>query len=180
VAYFLPLSIGGELFDLSHLEPFTFKVCSKLAKKDLKVHVTYSNHCFTEKYDFAKHVTGEPIFNAQTDKKCIFCRVRYRLSRNLPELIQSLGDPKRKVRETAAARNWCYSITINSPTGPYHIFFEIRRASDIQKKTQDLNLVVESAYHEDSSYGPPKLNGAISFVLLCGKVYRHERTSTKR
>jgi len=46
--YFPALVIGHEPIDLSHLEPFTFEVQSHIAGKALRVHVTFSNHCFSK------------------------------------------------------------------------------------------------------------------------------------
>jgi len=175
-AYFPTLAIGGQTYDFAHLEPFTFTITSELAKRDLRVHVTFSSHCFSEGYDEATHPAGEPIILDGAKRQRTFCAIRYRLSLVLPAVIQGLNHPKAKVYETAAQRNWAYSMTIEDPSGPYHVFFEVRRAAD--DKPQDINLVVESAYHQTES--PPKLLGKMGFMLLCGKVYMKQPTSTKR
>ncbi|SBW85066.1 hypothetical protein PVE_P0021 (plasmid) [Pseudomonas veronii 1YdBTEX2] len=177
-AYFPPLTIDGQFFDFAHLEPFTFTVTSLLAKKDLKVHVTFSNHCFTEGFEAEKHRPGQPVIMDGVRQR-LFCPVRYRLSLNLPAVIQGLIHPKAKVWETAAERNWCYSITIEDPSGPYHVFFEVRRAGREKRQWQDINLVIESAYHEGEG-GGPVLKGSMAFALLCGKVYMGHPTATKR
>ncbi|HEF4763171.1 TPA: hypothetical protein SAN82_005649 [Pseudomonas putida] len=177
--YFSPLAIGGELIDFSHLEPFTFVVSSQLAKRDLRVHVTFSNHCFTRGYDASTHPAGELVIDAASTRPRTFCPIRYRLSHQLPALIQTLAQPRVKVAETAAERNWCYSITIDDPSGPYHVFFEVRRTARERRQWQDLNLVVESAYHQDDGDGP-RLKGSMAFVLLCGKVYLGQPTATMR
>lgn len=178
-AYFPPLTIGGQNYDFAHLEPFTFTIFSQLAKRDLRVHVTFSNHCFTRGYDAATHPAGEPIILDGARRQRTFCSIRYRLSQVLPTLIQGLNHPKAKIWETSAERNWCYSITIEDPSGPYHVFFEVRRASQEKRQWQDLNLVVESAYHEADG-GGPSLKGSMAFVLLCGKVFLRQPTATKR
>ena len=175
--YFQPLIIGGKAVDLAHLQPFSFNVDSVLAKKSLRIHVTFSNHCFTKAYDPESHPLGTPIFDQSSSRPRTFCPVRYSLSMALPGLIQGLDHPKAKVSETAAERNWAYSIKIDDPQGPYHVFFELRRANE---KPQDLTLFVESAYHEDPEIGPPRLKGSMSFLLLCGKVFQRQPTSTKR
>lgn len=179
-SYFPPLVIAGQAVDLSHLEPFTFEVESQLAKKRLRVHVTFSNHCFTKSYEAATHPEGEPIIDAGSIRPRAFCPIRHRLSRDLPALISGLAEsPRTRVWETAAERNWCYSITIEDPTGPYHVFFEVRRAGRERRQWQDLQLVVESAYHQDVAEGP-NLKGGMAFVLLCGKIYMGQPTATKR
>jgi hypothetical protein len=177
--YFSSRSIGAETYDLTHLEPFTFLVNSTLAKRELRVHVTFSTHCFSKAYDPVGHISGTPIIDIHTPRPRSFCSIRYQLSHGLPKLIKSLEHPKARVWETAAQRNWCYSITIDDPAGPYHVFFEVRRASKERRQWQDLNLVVESAYHEDDCRSP-NLKGSIAFVLLCGKIYLSQPTATRR
>lgn len=60
-------------------------------------------------------------------------------------------------------------------SGPYWAL-PIRLAA--KEKPQDLNLVVESAYHQTGQ--PPRLLGKMGFMLLCGKVYMRQPSSTKR
>jgi len=178
-AYFPALAIGGQTYDFTHLEPFTFTISSQLAKRDLRVHVTFSNHCFTQGYDAVTHPAGEPII-PDGKRQRTFCPIRYRLSQNLPAVIwQRLTHPKAKVWETSAERNWCFSITVEDPSGPYHVFFEVRRAAHEKRQWQELNLVVESAYHEGKG-GGPNLKGSMAFALLCAKVYLRQPTATKR
>jgi len=178
-AYFQALAIGGQTYDFAHLEPFTFTISSQLAKRDLRVHVTFSNHCFTQSYDAATHPAAEPIILDGARRHRTFCPIRYRLSKKLPAIFLGLSHPKAKVWETSAERNWCFSMTIDDPSGPYHVFFEIRRAGQDRRQWQELNLVVESAYHEADG-GGPSLKGAMAFVLLCGKIYMRQPTATKR
>ncbi len=142
----------------------------------MRVHVTFSNHCFSTRYDQALHPAGERILLDHAQRQRSFCMTRYRLSLSLPPVIKGLNHPQAKVSETAAMRNWAYSIMIEDPSGPYHVFFELRRAAE--GKPQDLNLVVESAYHQTEK--PPRLFGKMGFMLLCGKVYLRQPTSTKR
>lgn len=177
-AYFPALTIDGVTYDFAHLDPFTFKVTSQLAKRDLRVHVTFTNHCYSRGYDAATHPAGQPIIGNGKYKRT-FCPIRYRLSHSIPAIVQGLTNPKVKVWETAAERNWCYSITIDDPSGPYHVFFEVRRAGPDRRQWQDINLVVESAYHEGQG-GGPALRGSMVFVLLCGKVFVGQPTATKR
>jgi len=178
--YFQPIIIGEELFDLSHLEPFSFQVESKLAQKMLTVHVTLSNHCFSKKYKPESHPPGEPILDPGSQRPRTFCRTRHRLSKQLPELILSLNHPKCKVRQSKALRNWSYTIRIEDPAGPYYVFFEISKAVQPGRQKQDLNLVVESAYHDDPNEPDPVLLGDMAFLILCGKTYLRQPVATKR
>ena len=178
--YYDSLALGGEVFEFSHLEPFTIEFESKLAKKWLRLHVTFSNHCFTKGYNPEEHIEGEPIFDEDTPRPRLFCRTRYRLSKTLPELIRRLNHHKVEVVQTAARRNWVYSLTIEDPAGPYHVFLEVRRAGAKYKHLQDLNLVIESAYYEDPNKGAPNLLGPMNFYLLCGKTFMGKPVATKR
>lgn len=178
--YFDPVQLGTEVFDLTHLEPFTMEFQSNLAKKWLRVHVTFKNHCFTKSYKEEQHPAGEPIFDHPGPRPRTFCRIRYKLSKALPAIINSLNDPKTKVWQTHEKRNWAYSIKVEDPEGPYHIFFEVRRPSSHQKHLQDINLVVESAYHEEPGENGPNLIGSMAFYVLCGKIYTNKPVLTNR
>lgn len=172
--YFHPLSFNNQTWDLSHLEPFSMEIESEMAKKTLTVHVTFSCHCFSRSHKGTDDVK-ETILDAGGRPR-VFCPIRYNLSLTLASIIQRLNDPKVKVKQTTARRNWVYSIVIEDPSGPYHVFFELKRAA--KGKPQDLNLVVESAYQETE--GEPSVLGSIGFVLLCGKVYTNKPVATKR
>jgi hypothetical protein len=179
-AYFQPIIIGEETFDLTHLEPFSFKLKSEMANKTLTVHVTFSNHCFSMKYKPERHPEGEPILDADSPRPRTFCRTRYRLSKQLPELIRGLNHPKCKVTQSKALRNWAYTIRIEDPAGPYYVFFEISKAVQPRRQKQDLNLVVESAYHDDPNEPDPILLGDMAFMILCAKTYLRQPVATKR
>ncbi len=179
-SYFPDLVLSGVKYDFSHLDPFMMIVKSDMAKKDLRIHVRFTNHCFTKGYDRRDHPDGDPVISDHSGNDRTFCPIRYNLSLSLPAIIKSLTKPEEKVSQTAARRNWSYSITVDDPKGPYHLFFEIRRTPQYERHLQDLNIVIESAYHEEKGYGPPKLLGRIGFVALCGRVFCNKPLSTKR
>jgi len=178
--YYESLNLGEEIFEFPHLEPFNMEFESRMANKWLRLHVTFKNHCFTKGYKAEEHIAGEPIFDEFSESPRSFCRTRYRLSKSLPDLIRRLNHPKVEVVQTVAKRNWVYSITIEDPAGPYHVFLEVRRAGAARKHLQDLNIVIESAYHEDPEMEPPKVLGSMNFFLLCGKVFTNKPIATKR
>lgn len=178
--YFPTIDISGESYDFRHLDPFIMIINSDMANKELRVHVRFTNHCFTKGYDRFTHPDGEPIIYDHSGNERTFCPIRYRLSFALPGIINQLCEPQQKVRQTAAKRNWAYSVTIDDPSGPYHLFFEIRRTPHSEQYLQNLNVVIESAYHEDKAYGPPELLERIGFVGLCGRVFCRKPLATKR
>lgn len=180
MSYFQPISSLGEIYDLSHLEPFKMEFKSDGARKNLTIHVTFSNHCFSKKLSDEPTSQHALITDSSCAKPRVFCPIRYKLSKEIPlaELIQKINNKSVKVFQTKARRNWCYSIQIEDPKGPYHVFFEIRKNSKNQRKRQDINMVIESAYHQTQS--PPQLLGRMGFQLLCTNVYLNKKISTKR
>jgi hypothetical protein len=99
----------------------------------------------------------------------MFCPDRYRLSLLLPAAILALREPRTFVRETKAKRNWLYVATVELAAAPadegeghapapvrYQVFFALRKAAKGGATREDVEMVVESAYAEDSAR-PPKL-----------------------
>lgn len=151
-------------------------VQSNHAMKTLRVHVTFTTHCFTEQFGKIPHPNGDPIIDEDTKRPRTFCPVRYGLSYSLPALVNGLSGAV--VNQTAAQRNWVYSTTIASPAGPYHIFFEISRSPAHKRTWQDLDMVIESAYPETGS--PPAIRGQKPFALLCGETYTGNKKRPKK
>jgi hypothetical protein len=56
----------------------------------------------------------------------------------------------------------------------------VRRTGAEHKHMQDLNIVIESAYHEDPNEGPPNVLGRMNFYVLCGKIFANKPVATKR
>jgi hypothetical protein len=175
--HFEPLEIANVTYDLAHLEPFMFNVTTNKVNRELIVHVRFTNHCFTKEHDALTHPVGSPILKDGGGRDRSFCSIRHGLSLQLPGLVRGFSNPAIKVNQTRERRNWVYTRTVATPAGPYHVFFEIRRAA---VAGQDLNLVVESAYHQDPARGAPNILGNMKFVTLCGKTYLGEPVSTRR
>lgn len=176
MSYFDDVNYRGKLFYFQHLEPFTMDVESQRNNKTFRVRVIYTNHCFSKgleknRNDFQE---GDPVFDKHTKRPRIFCPERYSLSSLLEGIIRSLIG--RMVFQTASERNWCFVTEVLVEHDRYHVFFELRRASDASRRMQDLELYVESAYLLEDV----KLLGRMRFELLCSKVYNGEKTRTKR
>ncbi|REC93389.1 hypothetical protein C8D72_3435 [Kushneria indalinina DSM 14324] len=178
--FFDPLEIAGQTYDLGHLDPFSIYIDSRKAGKVLNVRIRFTCHCFTMGYDTALHQTGHPILKDQGGRDRLFCSTRYRLSHGLPAIIAALSDGQTNVRQTSALRNWAHTVKIEDPQGPYYIFFELRRAAKRgQRVKQDLDLTIESAYHQDPEKEEPALRGKMRFDILCGKIYKGEPVATQ-
>ena len=153
---------------------------SKAANKVLRVNVRFSNHCFSFKPDPAVSYDPELLLLDHANRERVFCPIRYQLSFDLPSIVRSLNNPQCKVYETSARRNYTYSLKIENPKGPYHLFFELSRDNTARGKQQDLNLFIESAYHEDPLKGSPATIGKIGFHVLCTNVDLRKPVATKR
>jgi len=166
--YFPPLIVGGRPVDLSHLEPFTFHVQSLLARKNLRIRVLFSTHCFSTGRPETGHPVGDTVIDADrpVEHQRTFCANRYALSKSLPNIIS--GFVGVDVGLTTSKRNHVYVATV-SGNQPYQIFFELRRASAERRTWQDLNLVIESAYIPDGSLAPTVK--ILPFALLAGLVH---------
>ena len=147
-----------------------------LAKKELRVRVTFTSHCFSEAYDPVTHGPGDSIVDKDTKRWRTYCPVRDELSKDLSKVISALIDEE--VWQSATERNWVYSTTVEVPAGPYHVFFEVQKASPDQRTWQDVNLIVESAYPQTGS--PPSLKGKKPFALVCGEEYTGRRRPAKK
>lgn len=177
--FFPPLEINGKKFDFLHLEPIKLLIESASANKTLIAHVTFSNHCFSRCLDDNECLEG--LLSIPSDYKArVFCETRYNLSFKLPEIIKELNNPSVKVFQTASRRNWTHSISVDSPSGKYHVFFEVKNATKDQKRTQDLNIFVESAYPQDPNKPKPQVLGRMKFGMLCTNTYLGKKLSTRR
>lgn len=179
--YHRPLLIRGQHYDLAHLDPFRFEVVSAKVPRPLRINVRFTNHCFSEAFDPAKHPADEPaIMDGQ--KRRTFCRDRYDLSVQLPALIHGLAEPRTRVHETAARRNWMYAATVEVPVvgTRYQIFFGLQRTVRERRQLQDLDMVVESAYPADPGRPEPNILGPVSFLLLAGSTYVGKPVTTRR
>jgi hypothetical protein len=178
--YHLPLEIQGRTYEFSHLEPFQMDVDSTKVGRTLRIHVRFTMHCFTKGYNAATHHPNEPVLRDAGGRARSFCTVRYGLSPRGAHMIRALNNPKAAVMQTAEERNWLHSVTVDQPDGKYHVFFELRRTPPVSRHLQDLSLVVESAYPQDTANRLPAVRGSMGFILLCGKVYTGEPVATRR
>ena len=179
--YHPPLRIHDAVYDLSHLHAFRFEAMSVKVPRPLRINVRFTNHCFSEVFDPAKHLAEEPVI-MDGRRRRVFCPDRYALSLRLPGLIRALADPGAYVHETVERRNWMYAAVVEIPvaTSRYQIFFELRRTIPDRRRLQDLDMVVESAYPADPARPQPNILGRVRFLLLAGSLYVGKRTSTRR
>lgn len=159
---FPPLSINEKDIDLTHLHEFSFTF-DTAKRTGVQCFVTFSTHCFSDKYDSGRHPTHVPVFDDRGVERC-FDEERYELSKGLRSLLSSL--PSSKVYQTRESN---FAIITISSGREYRVFFNIRKMN--QKKR--LRLYVESAYPPDAERAIPTPVTAyqkVRFNLLCDTV----------
>jgi hypothetical protein len=166
--YWPPLTIDGAAIDLAHLEPRLLGCPVKDRAEALQINVRFSNHCFTEAFDPARH--GPDLLVMDHKRQRAFDRRRHALSRNLPAMLDAL--PGATVHQTPERRNYLYCVTLAEPdaSGLYQMFFTLRKAGT---GPHQLELFVESAYDAPGS-ARLKRPSAIRFTVLAWKVYKGE------
>ena len=53
--YFPPLKVAGQTLAFDHLEPFVLEMATQSRPNGVKIDVRFSNHCFSETFDAARH-----------------------------------------------------------------------------------------------------------------------------
>jgi hypothetical protein len=159
--YWKPIRVGAEEFSLTHLEPFTFVLTPNGWNKQAGVSVRFNDHCFTEKFDGARH--DKPLISqhASNHEHRAFCPIRYELSKNLPAFVRGM-DGKR-VAQTREGN----LVRIELANGAnYGVFFTLRR-----EDANRCGLFVVSAYPFEKSKkvvaitGEMRFNVAVALVL---------------
>lgn len=158
---FEPFNYQGQVYDLSHLAPFSHvyvqAACPKTgaAEKHYRCIVEFSGHCFTKSPNLRQHETLDdfPIdlhYELTTQKNVketrIFDFERYQHSLQLPNIIKELD--KRKCFFTSADDKFL-TVEIQSETGEklnYEIYFSLKKAN---AKNHDVHIYINSAYIRD-------------------------------
>lgn len=166
----------GSIYCLFHLNPFTMSVKCDGLGRDLRVRVIPLNHCFSKdkKKNEEDYIEGDPIFDQGTARERIFCLERYVQSFELEAAVRSLRGEY--VLESASERNWCYVSSLEFNGKTYYVFFELKRAPRANRRMQDLELYIESAYTRDH----PNVKGRVRFELLCRKTFNGEKVKTRK
>lgn len=143
-AAFGKVTIAGSIYDLSHLDPFTFEFV--VPEKDGRprqlyaIDVLFSWHCFTRGIAPGENFSKAQIFSRGRESR-LFDERPYHLSSKLPSIIRSIGS--RKCFHTG--RGNFFTVELVDEKGnriEYAIFFKVSRRAEPHR----LTLRVESAY----------------------------------
>lgn len=159
-----PFKLDSVEYDLSHLHPHQVEYIQPSAngkpEKKYTVDVCYSLHCFTKQKDPA---APQPELDyGDTREIRTFNLKRYKLSKQLPGLIQNLN--AKKCMHTGKG-NYLV-IEVIDPAGKpenYEVYFEVSRP-----KSMSLRIFVQSAYVRDENHtsSTPRTKKISLFVLL--------------
>ena len=159
MARFRNKRIKGRLYDLGHLDPFTFSVSHM--DRGRTVRVTFLDHVFTEAHDPDRH-TPDLIYSRRNGDLRAFDVRRWELSLDLPDLFRTLN--RQSVYGTKG-RNFFF-LCGNAGEPPYAVFFEAIQ-SDLWNV--DVSVIVRSAYEKE---GMATRASPVSFPRLIDAVAR--------
>lgn len=165
MAHFRNKKIDGRIYDLSHLDRFTFPLA--VGQDPFTVSVEFSCHCFTEKLDPVRHSPG--LHYQHQGELRAFNIERHGLSLMLPNLIETLGN--RSVYHSEKGSFFLLRDQ-NMPQGrvPYVAFFDAFKS---RNPGIDVRLIIRSAYLKPgmSRYAAPvKFTTLIKTVAQGGNL----------
>ena len=161
-------TVGGVVYDLSHLHPYIWEVVipgvAKTEKqparpdKTIRVNVTYGLHCFARDRLSGEKV-AEDSWYADNREKRVFCLLRWELSKQLPEIIATLNE--RRCMHTGREEFVTLEVVHQGRTFDYAVFFTVTKAE--KAEGADLNLFVNSAHER---YDPLRYTKPIKFQFI--------------
>lgn len=164
-------SLDGTDYDLSHLDACqveyydTYKPDKPIVYKFI---VTYAMHCFTEDFkDLSEEERNRLCYSSHVESRP-FSLSRYELSKNLPKIVQSLGNKESLIFH---GKNSNYvtlvrGLSKNEPDFGYLVAFRVFRES------KKLRLHVQSAYPLSQEYKGGK---KVRFLLIAEKLLQDKK-----
>lgn len=145
-----PFTYQGKTYNLSHVHAFDWQYTAPATDKrpecTYKIAVQFSMHTFTRGVMVGEMVNPALLYRDSREER-VFDFVRYELSRQLPDIVQQLGE--RICYHTH--HGTFFTVEIVSPDGvaqDYEVYFKLSRSS----RRGWLTLYVQSAYVRDSNY----------------------------
>ena len=151
--------VGGQLYNLAHLDPFTFVVTHNAINHSVRV--MFEDHVFTEEHNAAVH-TPDLIYSRRNGDWRAFNLRRWQLSLDLPQLFQTIGGQS---VYSSQGRNFFF-LRGNLADPPYAVFFEALKSN---RNDADVSVFVRSAYEKDNM---TKWASPVSFPRLIDAASR--------
>ena len=161
MSYWKPLIVDGNVIDLTHLEPFDFRVLPKGHQVPATIRVIFNNHCFSEIFNPTYHRAPLPATHVSPHEVRGFDEIRYQLSKILPAHVRDCNG-----RRIAQTRMGTLVRIALSDGRDYGIFFSLKKAG-----AAACEMFVLSAYPLERpksqviSTGEMKFNVAVALVL---------------
>ena len=162
-----PHSVGEKFYELDHLHPYDRElvIASKgdYPERRFQIHISFGLHCFTRKPDPGER---DPLAGWYSDSRetRVFCPERWEVSKQLPDIIDSLG--QRKCFHTKGEEFVTLKMVHGGRKFEYAVFFTVSKA---RKNEADLNLFVNSAHER---HDPLKHNKPVRFNLILMNRYQ--------
>ena len=167
MSFFKNKKIDGQIYDVSHLDPFTFSLA--VGADRFTIAVEFSCHCFTQKLDPTRH---SPDLHYQHGIELrAFDIDRHGLSLMLPNKIRTFGN--RTVYHTKHG-SFFFLNDHRTPQGniPYVGFF---RAFRPKKQGIDVRLYIDSAYLKS---GMTQWASPVKFTTLIAAIAKNRALKT--
>jgi len=169
-----PHSIGGRIYELSHLHPFRYPLLlperPNHPEREVEIRVAFSAHAFTTGCSIAE----SPDYHYSTGPRDLrkFCPNRYEFSKLLPDVVRSLDG--RKCFFTDRNNYFVVELPETLPTGfEYWIFFDVRGVA----KPDAVLLFIQSAYAGDTRKSPySRRREKVRFRMLVSKALEGRRS----
>ncbi|MCK0769365.1 hypothetical protein [Chromohalobacter canadensis] len=159
--------MAGEVFDLSHLHPYEteYVVPAKGSNPErrFKVSVSFGLHCFTKTSDDVAAVPDDGWYADNRERRA-FCHERWKLSKMLPGIIETLDS--RKCLHTGREEFITIEVVVDGRQFDYAVFFLVTKGG---KSGADLNLFVISAHER---YNALRYKKPIRFHVILMNRYQ--------
>ncbi len=172
------ITANGETYCLNHLRFMETEATLELRggfKKTVQITVSFENHCYTRsvtEVELAAKVYPEKELiqdgSEEHPRPRVFNEERYKLSFQLPSLVQSLITNKQKVYATSHHNVLSAQVVLDgNDRSPYVFFMKVSKDKELKK----LKIKVESAYPYDPNDPPFSLDKPQSFMKLLSKTW---------
>ena len=149
-----PFVFEGNTYDLSHLKYNSFLAVDSRNPKNVvtyRLHVTYSFHCFAKDDGNLSEDEKEKLMYHAPRESRPFNFKRYQLSKYLPDIIESLSNPKTVVFHRGYENYATINVIDENGQGiDYLVSFSIF------KENKKLRLHIRTAFPEDREKGKIK------------------------
>lgn len=166
---------NGVLYKFEHLIPIKLQVpLNSSVIKKIDLHVTFGCHCFTERFDHARHLSHHRYgYNGELRA---FSLIRHECSLQLPTVMESMLQGR--IYHVDGSYTYAAHVMLASLTGTqrYSVFFALEKNKRAQEPA--LRMFVKSAYLK--LLVAPKNAQSWRFVSLAGQISGAFSTEDKK